>query len=234
MPYPSPTSGVGVPVKILVAGNETGGTLVPGYNDVTLSLSATGFPSSFQLNPELVDVAGTPVALATALVLSAVASASSGTSVYTGTITGGGTNAFLGKTFEVAGFVTAANNGSFICTASTTTTLTLENGAGVAESHAATATSEEAATNLTYFKDGSASYVGGTSPVAANATGQAVVLVSASGLVSTNGVTGGSVVEVSFPAFNNGSGTTGAISPNPMTNLPLNKIYAEVNVTVVE
>jgi hypothetical protein len=75
-----------------------------------------------------------------ALTLSAAAAASGGTTVYTGTITGGGTNAFAGVTFVVAGFTTAANNGTFLCTASSTTTLTLANTAGAAETHAGTAT----------------------------------------------------------------------------------------------
>ena len=43
--------------------------------------------------------------------------------VYTGTITGGGSNAFAGYTFRVAGFLNAANNITGVCTASTTTTL---------------------------------------------------------------------------------------------------------------
>lgn len=75
-----------------------------------------------------------------ALTLSAVASSSGGTAVYTGTITGGGSNAFAGLTFVVAGFTTAANNGTFKATASSTTTLTLANANAAAETHAGTAT----------------------------------------------------------------------------------------------
>ena len=71
--------------------------------------------------------------------LTSVANAAGGNTVYTGTITGGGANAFAGVVFTVAGFATAANNGTWVCTASTTTTLTLANAAGVAETHAATA-----------------------------------------------------------------------------------------------
>lgn len=77
---------------------------------------------------------------AAALTLSAAANASGGTTAYTGTITGGGSNAFAGITFVVAGFDLTANNGTFICTASTTTTLTLANAAGVSDTHAGTAT----------------------------------------------------------------------------------------------
>jgi hypothetical protein len=75
-----------------------------------------------------------------ALTLTAAAAASGGTTVYTGTITGGAANAFAGLNFTIAGFVTAANNGVFKATASSATTLTLANTAGVAETHAGTAT----------------------------------------------------------------------------------------------
>jgi hypothetical protein len=62
-----------------------------------------------------------------------------GGAVYTGTITGGANNAFAGYQFTVAGFTHAQNNGVFICTASTATTLTLTNGQAIAETHAGTA-----------------------------------------------------------------------------------------------
>jgi hypothetical protein len=78
-----------------------------------------------------------------ALTLSSVANASGGNTVYTGTITSGGTTLngnFVGVQFVVAGFTNGANNGTFTCVASTTTTLTLSNAAGASETHAATAT----------------------------------------------------------------------------------------------
>ena len=68
---------------------------------------------------------------------SAAATASSGTTVYTGTIQGTG---YAGGYVTIAGFTNAANNGSFLVVASSSTTLTLLNSAGVVESHAATAT----------------------------------------------------------------------------------------------
>jgi Bacterial Ig-like domain (group 3) len=74
-----------------------------------------------------------------ALTLSSAANAAGGSTVYAGTITGGGGNALAGLTFTVAGFTNGANNGTFVSTASTTTTLTLSNASGVAETHAATA-----------------------------------------------------------------------------------------------
>jgi hypothetical protein len=60
------------------------------------------------------------------------------TTVYNGTITGGGSNAYVGLIFRVSGFTNANNNGDFFCTASSTTTLTLANPNGVAELTAAT------------------------------------------------------------------------------------------------
>lgn len=67
------------------------------------------------------------------------ATVSGGSVQYTGTITGGATNAFVGATFTIAGFTNAGNNGTFVCTASTTTVLTLTNAGGVNETHAGTA-----------------------------------------------------------------------------------------------
>ena len=58
-----------------------------------------------------------------------------------------------------------------------------------------------------------------------------VATVSSSGLI-TAVKEGGSVVEVSYPAFGNTVGTINSPS-NPMNGLPIDKIYAEVNVTVV-
>lgn len=66
------------------------------------------------------------------------ATVSGGSVIYTGTIPGGGSNAFAGDYFTITGFVNAGNNGSgipLIATASTTTSLTLTNGAGVNETH---------------------------------------------------------------------------------------------------
>jgi hypothetical protein len=75
------------------------------------------------------------------LTITSVANASAGTTVYTGTFPGGASNGYAGMTFVIAGFVTnpTVNNGTFLCSASTTTTLTLNNAFGVAETHAATA-----------------------------------------------------------------------------------------------
>ena len=72
--------------------------------------------------------------------VTAAANASAGSTVYTGVISGGATNAFVGYWFIISGFTHAANNGVFICTASTATTLTLTNPNGVAETSSSTPT----------------------------------------------------------------------------------------------
>jgi hypothetical protein len=91
--------------------------------------------------------------------LSAVAAASGGVAVYTGTITGGGANAFAGLQFVVTGFTGAAavDNGTYICTASTATTLTLANANAVAVTAAGTAMAQPTPT-----ASSGANYFGGT------------------------------------------------------------------------
>lgn len=214
------TTGLGVAAQIVCPGNST---FTPN-NTLTLSLSASTFPTTFQLNPNIEDAGGNEITPGTAFVLASVASSSGNTAVYTGTITGGGTNAFAGETFVVAGFVTTvANNGTFICTASSGSTLTLENANAVSETHAATATNQETGNSLTYVAYPSKNIVSGTST--------AICTVSATGLV-TAVATGGAVVEVSYPTFNNAVGDV-VSSGNPMNGLPIMKIYKEVNVQVV-
>lgn len=396
MSYPTPTTGLGVAALIRVAGNQevgpAGKASLPGYNNVVLSVGGLNGPETFQLSPELLDASGAVIALGTKyaiasvaassnagiLVLTSVAASSGGTAVYTGTITNGGSNAWAGFSFVVAGFDNTTNNGTFICTASTTTTLTLENPFAVADTHPATATGVEgvavytgtftgeatgslvgkvftvtgfvtnptnngtfiatansgtttvtlanpaavaetvsahaqeeqaewngiissvasstgvytgtftefasypvgapvkitgfvtnavnngtftlvsatattittsnlasvsethaaiAAVNpnslFTYFADGTAQWSGwsATGPNT-NLTSEKVLTVSSNGLLTAQ-IEGGSVVEVSFPTFSNQLGATGAASGQAMAGLPLMKIYAEVNVTVV-
>jgi len=60
--------------------------------------------------------------------------------IYTGTITNCAANACVDGYYTVTGFGTPANNGTFKCTASTNTTLTLNNASGADETHAGTAT----------------------------------------------------------------------------------------------
>lgn len=73
------------------------------------------------------------------MVVTSAADASAGTTVYTGTFPGGANNGYAGLYMAVAGFVAnIQNNGTFVITASTTTTVTLKNAIGVAETIGAT------------------------------------------------------------------------------------------------
>jgi hypothetical protein len=74
------------------------------------------------------------------LAISAAANASGGTTTYTGTFgAAAASNGFVGLIFQIAGFVTnTSNNGTYTVTASTSTTLTVNNPGGIAETHAAT------------------------------------------------------------------------------------------------
>lgn len=181
-----------------------------GVDATTVSLSLSG-TNTHQITASVQDAFGH---ILSQITLSAAASASGGSTVYTGTVTNGGSNAFAGFTFVVAGFVTnTVNNGTFVCTASTTTTLTLSNNAGVAETHAATATPQgfSSSTTFTYSTDGASAGVssGSQLPVAS---------VSGSGLI-TGLHEGGTVVFVTYPTFSNTDGN--------------DKIYKEINVSVV-
>lgn len=182
--YPTQTTGLGIPVQVLVAGNvnvPANKTTVPGYNRVVLSLSGANGPTTFQLNPQIADVSGAEVNQGTAYVLasvaassgpgilvaSAVAASSGGVAVYTVT-SGGTTNEWEGYSFTVAGFVNAQNNGTFQATASSSTTLTLTNINAIAETHAGTATSLEgvAVYTGTFTGETTGSLVGKTFTVA--------------------------------------------------------------------
>ena len=66
-------------------------------------------------------------------------STTQGETTYTGTITGGGGNAYTKYKFTISGFTNAANNGTFTCISSSGTTLVLFNANAVAETHAGTA-----------------------------------------------------------------------------------------------
>lgn len=133
--------------------------------------------------------------------------------VYTGTITGGGSNAFADQAFVVAGFVTTpANNGTYFATASSATTLTLDNPNAVAETHAATATGEDPIA-FTYLT-----------------TNAGYVTVAATGLM-TAVKAGESIIEISYPVFSNTAGNI-VSSGNVMNGTPTAKIYREMNVHV--
>lgn len=70
---------------------------------------------------------------ALSLAISSVNAHSGGSTVYNGSFPGGASNAYVNWWFTVTGCDNPQNNGSWICTASTASTITLANGAGVSE-----------------------------------------------------------------------------------------------------
>lgn len=94
---------------------------------------------SFQLSNGTIQVI-VDTASSGSLSITSCNNASGSTTVYNGTFPGGASNGYVGLSFLVSGFVTnLQNNGTFTCTASSATTLTLSNAAGVAETVAASA-----------------------------------------------------------------------------------------------
>jgi uncharacterized repeat protein (TIGR01451 family) len=121
--------------------NVTSGTPIASEDIIGTASTRSGAPSVpvaeyFNNALTLTSVAPTTVALT----LTAAAAAAGGDTVYTGTITGGAGNAYVGDSVTVAGFTNGDDNGTFTCTASTATTITLNNADGVAQTHAGTAT----------------------------------------------------------------------------------------------
>ena len=139
---------------VLNAGGQTQTVALSIANTVMNAICAVSFPhkwneyniqpfysNSFQQDYALTTVAG----VTGALTLTSVSqvSASSGTAVYNGTITGGDFGAYVGVPFVVTGFAASAgaNNGTFMCVASSAGALVLQNTAAVVETHAGSATS---------------------------------------------------------------------------------------------
>ena len=160
MPFPAPTTGLGVVTKVAVDSTQ-----------LTLSLSGT---KTHQIVPALQDAAGT-VKSGVSLVLTQVALASGGITTYTGTITGGGANALAGSEFVVSGFSNAVNNGTFLVLSSTATTLTLDNSSSVAETHAATAIQEGSAPLIFVSRNPQFVSVSASGLITAVAKGSAVI-----------------------------------------------------------
>jgi uncharacterized repeat protein (TIGR01451 family) len=166
-----------VPVTVYT-GTITGGAANAFLGD---SVVITGFTNAAN-NGTFVSVASTATTLTlnntagvaeTDPATATVASGSSANTVYTGTITGGTGNGFAADGFTIAGFTNAGNNGTFTCTASTATTLTCGNTAGVKETNAGTA-----ATNSTLnWSEGAVSINPSTADIAVTTSvGSAVFL----------------------------------------------------------
>lgn len=204
------TTGLGVAAKIVITSPFNG----KGYQVQELSLSQTSPDSSvYQIEAQVQDLAGNEQLGAT-LTLTSVANFS-GTSpadtVYTGTITGGASNAFAGYIFVIAGFAHPVNNGTFQCVASTATTLTLANPFGISESASATA---RFGTSPSF------------SPLTFWSSNTSVATVTADGFVQGLAV-GKCTIEVSYPFASN---TLGDV---PIFGWPYEKIYTEISIKVV-
>jgi len=106
------------------------------------TVAVSGTPITPTILATVVGIALAAVTTPSALSLTSVAAAVAGSAVYTGTITGGAANAFAGQQAVITGFtgVNTVDNGTYVITASTATTLTLSNPNAVAVTAAGTAT----------------------------------------------------------------------------------------------
>lgn len=78
------------------------------------------------------------------LTVTSVSTESAGVATYTGVFPGGVNNAYMGLLVQIAGFVNAPNNGTFLCVGSSGTTLLLDNPNAISEVDPATAISSGA------------------------------------------------------------------------------------------
>ena len=137
--------------NVVVAGVQTGDTLIvtviglkslAPFDQLHGESPAFGYLqglNDFNANPIVTDNSAGGTATVTAVAITApaynltsVAAEVGGSTTYTGVITGGAANAYAGLYFTVAGFENV-NNGTYLCTASTATTLVLSNSNGVLE-----------------------------------------------------------------------------------------------------
>jgi hypothetical protein len=118
-------------------------TVLNGTDNAPMQLVAYNYAISPAANSSALTTGQYSISTASlgTFTLSAVANASGGHTVYTGTFSSpsGSSNGFVGFKFVIAGFTHAANNGTFTCTASSATSITLNNAIGVVETHAGTA-----------------------------------------------------------------------------------------------
>jgi hypothetical protein len=108
----------------------------PQVNGYAQDLDLLQIVSKKGLSPlAVVDYLGNVI---TGLVLTQV-TVSGASTVYTGTITGGGTNNYAGRKLYIKGFAQAGNNGEFVIVSNDTTTITVTTSTQVNETHAGTA-----------------------------------------------------------------------------------------------
>jgi hypothetical protein len=144
-------TGTGSTISLTNSGNT--GTSITDSGAGGLAVSVSGntftevgfinFSNSGGLNTEFDDTGGgghfffSSSSGAVAYAVTSVDTSIGNTTVYHGTFP---SISLGGNWITIAGFTTSANNGTFLMTASTATTITADNAAAVAETHAATAT----------------------------------------------------------------------------------------------
>jgi len=145
--------------RIQVVISSTTYNLTPTMNIAANTGSGGGFAVTpayvaeagevFQITTTQASIALTKAVPNTALSL-ALTSVGAGNGVYQGTITGGAANAYIGYVFTITGFTNPQNNGTFYCTASTATALTL-NGTVYTIAETASGTATSSASNTGYL-----------------------------------------------------------------------------------
>ena len=126
--------------SLLVAANQTisvGNVLVSNASNGTVSAAGA---ISDTVYSTIVGIAEAALTVPAAASGTAVAAPSGGVAVYTVTLTGGASNGLAGLQAVVTAASNAANNGTYLITASTSTTITLANPNAIAETHSSTVT----------------------------------------------------------------------------------------------
>lgn len=151
-------------------GNNNGSFVCVGSTSAYLILansSATAdvaAASAITAGGVFVDVQATKTTLTGNLTLTSVASSINGSAVYQGVITGGAGNAYAGLVFDVSGFQVTNqipyNNGFYLCTASTSSSLTLNNANAVASSSGVNITAASLTKLLLFAKSPGAGQTG--------------------------------------------------------------------------
>lgn len=169
------------------------------------------------------------------LSLSAAATSANGLTVYTGTISGWPTGQTpIGQLFVVTGFSNGGNNGTFLCTAFTSTTLTLVNSGGIVETTPASAANSQTVviSGTTYFNGTytvqtpitaasftiASSYVGSETPAAGLAT-------DAANLYSVRVIATDSVANSAFAIVPLITGTDLTVTINSLPNATVGGSY---------
>jgi hypothetical protein len=151
---------------LLNAGSQPSVAALSIANTVMQAICAANFPHKWNefvippiySNSQQQDYAVVlPAGLSGNLTLTGVSqvSASQGTALYSGTITGGDFGGYAGTPFVITGFTNSGNNGTFMCVASSASGLILKNTGAVIETHTGNAISAGGPiTNMSWLERG--------------------------------------------------------------------------------